>query len=111
LSPQRGGSSPFVRFACFLEKYRMVNVINYALAHDGVVPYYQGIYDNQEHAIHHYEAQGSPPPPEGKKVPCPVGNRAGRDEGGWDEDGVSHISITVSIPHDRPGRKQKCKIS
>jgi FOG: EAL domain len=39
-----------------LEKYRMVNVINYALAHDGVVPYYQGIYDNREKKIHHYEA-------------------------------------------------------
>jgi EAL domain-containing protein (putative c-di-GMP-specific phosphodiesterase class I) len=39
-----------------LEKYRMVNVINYALAHDGVIPYYQGIYDNKEHMIHHYEA-------------------------------------------------------
>jgi EAL domain-containing protein (putative c-di-GMP-specific phosphodiesterase class I) len=38
------------------EKYRMVNVINYALAHDGVVPYYQGIYDNREQTIHHYEA-------------------------------------------------------
>jgi len=39
-----------------LEKYRMVNVINYALAHDGVIPYYQGIYDNKEQTIHHYEA-------------------------------------------------------
>jgi len=39
-----------------LGKYRMVNVINYALAHDGVIPYYQGIYDNREHTIHHYEA-------------------------------------------------------
>ena len=38
------------------EKYRMVNVINYALAHDGVIPYYQGIYDNREKTIHHYEA-------------------------------------------------------
>jgi len=38
------------------EKYHMVNVINYALAHDGVVPYYQGIYDNKEQVIHHYEA-------------------------------------------------------
>ena len=34
----------------------MVNVINYALSHDGVIPYYQGIYDNKEQAIHHYEA-------------------------------------------------------
>ena len=39
-----------------LEKYRMVNVINYALSHDGVIPYYQGIYDNKEQTIHHYEA-------------------------------------------------------
>ena len=39
-----------------LEKYRMVNVINYALSHDGVVPYYQGIYDNRKKTIHHYEA-------------------------------------------------------
>lgn len=39
-----------------LEKYRMVNVINYALSHNGVVPYYQGIYDNKEKTIHHYEA-------------------------------------------------------
>ena len=38
------------------EKYRMVRVINHALAHDGVVPYYQGIYDNRRKAIHHYEA-------------------------------------------------------
>ena len=34
----------------------MVNVINYALSHDGVIPYYQGIYDNKEKTIHHYEA-------------------------------------------------------
>nr|AHF25603.1 diguanylate cyclase/phosphodiesterase [uncultured bacterium Contigcl_23] len=39
-----------------LEKYRMVNVINDALAHDGVMQYYQGIYDNRENTIHHYEA-------------------------------------------------------
>ena len=38
------------------EKYRMVNVINYALAHDGVIPYYQGIYDNREKSIHHFES-------------------------------------------------------
>ena len=38
------------------ERYRMVNVINHAISHDGVVPYYQGIYDNKEQAIHHYEA-------------------------------------------------------
>ena len=39
-----------------LEKYRMVNMINYALSHDRVVPYYQGIYDNNEKVIQHYEA-------------------------------------------------------
>lgn len=39
-----------------LEKYHMVNVINYALSHNGVVPYYQGIYDNKENKIHHYES-------------------------------------------------------
>lgn len=39
-----------------LEKYRMVNAIIYALSHDGVVPYYQGIYDNKGQTIHHYEA-------------------------------------------------------
>ena len=39
-----------------LDKYRMVNIIKEALAHDGVVPYYQGIYDNREKKIHHYEA-------------------------------------------------------
>ena len=38
------------------ERYRMVNVINYAIAHDKVIPYYQGIYDNKEKRIHHYEA-------------------------------------------------------
>ena len=36
--------------------HSMVNVINYALSHNGVVPYYQGIYDNKEKTIHHYEA-------------------------------------------------------
>ena len=39
-----------------LEKYRMVNVINYALSHNGVIPYYQGIYDNKENTIHHFES-------------------------------------------------------
>lgn len=38
------------------ERYHMVNVINYAITHDRVVPYYQGIYDNKLKAIHHYEA-------------------------------------------------------
>ena len=39
-----------------LEQYHMVNVINYALSHDGVIPYYQGIFDNKKREIHHYEA-------------------------------------------------------
>ena len=38
------------------ERYHMVNVINYAIAHDKVIPYYQGIYDNAQHCIHHYES-------------------------------------------------------
>lgn len=38
------------------EKYRMVNVINYALSNDRVIPYYQGIHDNKTNTIHHYEA-------------------------------------------------------
>ena len=37
-------------------KYQIVNVINYAISHDTVVPYYQGIYDNRKQAIRHYEA-------------------------------------------------------
>ena len=38
------------------ERYHMVNVINHAIAHDKVIPYYQGIYDNNSHEIHHYES-------------------------------------------------------
>lgn len=38
------------------ERYHMVNVINYALANDKVIPYFQGIYDNKKHDIHHYES-------------------------------------------------------
>ncbi len=38
------------------ESYHMVNVINYAIAHDGIIPYYQGIYDNSAGRIHHYES-------------------------------------------------------
>ncbi len=36
--------------------YRMVDVINYAIANDRVIPYYQGIYDNHMKKISHYEA-------------------------------------------------------
>ena len=38
------------------ERYRMVNVINDAIAHDRIVPYYQGIHDNAAGTIHHYES-------------------------------------------------------
>jgi EAL domain-containing protein (putative c-di-GMP-specific phosphodiesterase class I) len=38
------------------ERYHMVNVINYAIAHDKVLPYFQGIHDNRTDTIHHYES-------------------------------------------------------
>ena len=38
------------------EKYHMVNVVNYAISHDTVIPYYQGILDNKSKKIHHYES-------------------------------------------------------
>ena len=38
------------------EKYHIVNVINYALTHDKVIPYFQGIYDNRIKRISHYES-------------------------------------------------------
>ena len=38
------------------QKYHMVNVVNYAIAHDKIIPYFQGIYDNKEKKIHHYES-------------------------------------------------------
>ena len=38
------------------ERYHMVNVINYAIAHDTIIPYYQGIHDNDTGTIHHYES-------------------------------------------------------
>ena len=38
------------------EKYHMVNVVNYAIAHDKIIPYFQGIYDNRSKSIHHYES-------------------------------------------------------
>ncbi len=38
------------------ERYHMVNVINYAISHNKVIPYYQGIYDNEKKHIHHYES-------------------------------------------------------
>ena len=39
-----------------LERYHIVNVIKYAIDNDKVIPYYQGIYDNNENRIHHYES-------------------------------------------------------
>ena len=36
--------------------YHMVNVVNYAIAHDKIIPYFQGIYDNKEKQINHYES-------------------------------------------------------
>ncbi|MCR5501810.1 MAG: EAL domain-containing protein [Lachnospiraceae bacterium] len=38
------------------KSYHMVDVINYAIANDRVIPYYQGIYDNRAKKISHYEA-------------------------------------------------------
>ena len=38
------------------ERYHIVNVINYALANDKIIPYYQGIHDNREGKINHYES-------------------------------------------------------
>ncbi|MBE6868851.1 MAG: EAL domain-containing protein [Ruminococcus albus] len=38
------------------ERYHMVNVINYAINHDKVIPYFQGIHDNTTNTIHHYES-------------------------------------------------------
>ena len=38
------------------ERYHIVNVINYAIANDKVIPYFQGIHDNREGRIHHYES-------------------------------------------------------
>ena len=38
------------------ERYHIVNVINYAIANDKVIPYFQGIHDNHEGRINHYES-------------------------------------------------------
>lgn len=38
------------------ERYRIVDVINYAIENDMIFPYYQGIYDNRKGSISHYEA-------------------------------------------------------
>ena len=42
--------------ASIRERYHMVNVINYAIANDKVVPQYQGIYCNSSKNIDHYES-------------------------------------------------------
>ena len=38
------------------ERYHMINVINYAIMNDKVIPYFQGIYDNHEKRISHFES-------------------------------------------------------
>ena len=38
------------------ERYHMINVINYAIMNDKVIPYFQGIYDNRANRISHYES-------------------------------------------------------
>lgn len=38
------------------ERYHMINVINYAIMNDKVIPYFQGIYDNRKKKISHYES-------------------------------------------------------
>lgn len=38
------------------KRYHMINVITYAIEHDQVIPYFQGIYDNKQKKIHHYES-------------------------------------------------------
>ena len=50
------GGANVVNVERIREKYHMVNVVNYAIAHDGVIPYYQGIHDNELGTIHHYES-------------------------------------------------------
>lgn len=50
------GGANVINVESIRERYHMVNVINYAIAHDGVVPYFQGIHDNELGTIHHYES-------------------------------------------------------
>ncbi|MBR6401919.1 MAG: EAL domain-containing protein [Eubacterium sp.] len=38
------------------ENYHMVDVVNYAIANNKVIPHFQGIYDNKKKCITHYEA-------------------------------------------------------
>lgn len=38
------------------DEFKILTLLNYALENDGIVPYYQGIYDNKEKRITKYEA-------------------------------------------------------
>ncbi len=49
-------SSMHVDEESIMNKYHMVNVINYAIANDKVIPQYQGIYSNSNRSIDHYES-------------------------------------------------------
>ena len=40
----------------YAEELRVIELLNYAIYNDGVVPYYQGIRDNHGGKIHYYEA-------------------------------------------------------
>ena len=40
----------------YAEELRVIELLNYAIYNDGVVPYYQGIRDNHSGQIHYYEA-------------------------------------------------------
>ena len=40
----------------YAEELRVIELLNYAIYNDGVVPYYQGIRDNHDGQIHYYEA-------------------------------------------------------
>ncbi len=50
------GGANVINIENIRERYHMVNVINYAIAHDGIIPYFQGIHDNDLGTIHHYES-------------------------------------------------------
>ncbi|MCR5790611.1 MAG: EAL domain-containing protein [Lachnospiraceae bacterium] len=51
-----GGDEDKLEEESIRERYHMVNVINYALSHDKLIPHFQGVYDNQAGSIHHYES-------------------------------------------------------
>ncbi|MCR5542101.1 MAG: EAL domain-containing protein [Ruminococcus sp.] len=52
----RNANSDMLDEESIRERYHMVNVINYAINHDKVIPYFQGIHDNTSNTIHHYES-------------------------------------------------------